>query len=71
MKDLIEDYQTGEMVQKYSNKRVRDIVDFECLDIAVLHCIDEGSIEDPKLAEAWRDAKRALKFIVDYIGLDY
>jgi hypothetical protein len=57
--------------QKYNLDQMRKIVDFECLDLALLHCVESDDIEDKELANMWGAAQKAMRAIVKKLGLDY
>lgn len=48
---------------KYTIEEIKDIVESEGLGYAIMEYVEAKKIEDPNLAELWRDAYDSLKGI--------
>jgi hypothetical protein len=53
---------------KYSNKTVAEKVSWEGLDYTIQNYFSGDEFKDPKLAEAWKIAKKAMKDIEDILN---
>ena len=58
------------MSDKYDDFEVRDIVENEGLDYAVRHYMTADHCENPKTAELWGAAEKALNTLAKHLHLD-